>query len=335
MGVKELKVTQSLDEEQWRKFVFNHPYGNVFQTPEMAEVYERTKNHEPIFIATVDDTEEPVAILLAVVVKHLDGFLSDLSSMAIVQGAPLYYDSQKESLKLLIDEYNALAKKKCLFTEIRNMWDVSDIELILNKFGYSYEEHLNFLIDLNRSSEEIWGDIHKSRRKGINRAEKKGIVVEEMRSEELRTFYDVVGETYKNVRIPLPDYSLFQAINDVLTPKRMAKFYVAKHEGDVVGARLVLDYKDVVYDLYAGSYPQYMNYYVNEALVWHILKEHANERKIFDFGGAGKPDKEYGPREFKRRFGGELVNFGRYSKVHSPLKMKVAEKGFKIYQKIM
>lgn len=32
----------------------------------------------------------------------------------------------------------------------------------------------------------------------------------------------------------------------------------------------------------------------------------------FDFMGAGKPNKPYGVREFKKRFGGELVEYGRY-----------------------
>ena len=55
----------------------------------------------------------------------------------------------------------------------------------------------------------------------------------------------------------------------------------------------------------------------------------------FDFGGAGKPNKEYGVREFKRQFGGALVNYGRCKKIHSPLKVKIAEKGFEVYRKMM
>ena len=36
----------------------------------------------------------------------------------------------------------------------------------------------------------------------------------------------------------------------------------------------------------------------------------------------------------KRRFGGELVNFGRYKKIHSPKKLWLAEKGFEIYRRL-
>ena len=60
----------------------------------------------------------------------------------------------------------------------------------------------------------------------------------------------------------------------------------------------------------------------------------ANSFHIFDFGGAGKPDKNYGVREFKRQFGGKLVNPGRNKKIYSPIKMKIAEKSFNIYRNI-
>ena len=52
-----IEITESPDKTRWSEFVYNHPHGNIFQTPEMAEVYKRTKNYEPITLAVVDDTE--------------------------------------------------------------------------------------------------------------------------------------------------------------------------------------------------------------------------------------------------------------------------------------
>jgi len=48
--------------------------------------------------------------------------------------------------------------------------------------------------------------------------------------------------------------------------------------------------------------------------------------KSFDFGGAGSPHEEYGVREFKRRFGGDLVNYGRYMNVHNKILFYLAKK---------
>ena len=49
-----IEITDSPDTKQWGEFVLNHPYGNIFQTPEMAEVYRRTKNYAPVTLAIVD-----------------------------------------------------------------------------------------------------------------------------------------------------------------------------------------------------------------------------------------------------------------------------------------
>ena len=42
----------------------NHPKGNIFQTPEMYEGYERTKNYEPIFLAVVEESDNIKSMLL-------------------------------------------------------------------------------------------------------------------------------------------------------------------------------------------------------------------------------------------------------------------------------
>jgi len=38
-------VVDTFNKNDWSKFVYNHPHGNIYQTPEMAEVYKRTKNY--------------------------------------------------------------------------------------------------------------------------------------------------------------------------------------------------------------------------------------------------------------------------------------------------
>ena len=54
----------------------------------------------------------------------------------------------------------------------------------------------------------------------------------------------------------------------------------------------------------------------------------------FDFGGAGKPGVSYGVKDYKLKFGGELVNFGRFRKIYKPGIYNLASRGFKFWQKI-
>jgi len=44
--------------------------------------------------------------------------------------------------------------------------------------------------------------------------------------------------------------------------------------------------------------------------------------------GVGVPGKDYGVREFKSKFGGEMVNFGRFGRVNNKFLYAITEMGF-------
>ena len=331
-----IEITDSIDREKWEDFVSSHPQGNIFQSRYISDVYIHTNNYESVSLATVDsESKEILAVLQAVIVRDASGMVGSLSSRSIINGGPLFVEGKKglEALEKLLNYYEKFLHNRAIYTQIRNVWDTENSKNTLTSLGYQYEPHLNYLIDLNRPAEEIWGDIHKPRRKGINRAEKVGIKVRKIESKnEIKDCYKIIEETYKNVRLPLADISLLESAYEVLSGPGLIDFYLATLDNEVVGSRVVLKYKGMVHDWYAGS-KQEINY-VNEAVVWHMLSEYAGKEKVFDFGGAGHPDKPYGVREFKKRFGGEEVNYGRYEKVHDRKKKELLNLGFKAYKKL-
>ncbi|MCJ2557191.1 MAG: aminoacyltransferase, partial [Candidatus Thermoplasmatota archaeon] len=52
-----MKLIREVKEQEWRDFVREIPEGNIFQTPEMARVYEKTQGYEPIRIFAVQNGE--------------------------------------------------------------------------------------------------------------------------------------------------------------------------------------------------------------------------------------------------------------------------------------
>ena len=60
--------------------------------------------------------------------------------------------------------------------------------------------------------------------------------------------------------------------------------------------------------------------------------EYAIENKIesFDFMGVGRPDVPYGVRDFKERFGGKQVNYGRLTRINNKFLYNTAELGYNI-----
>jgi lipid II:glycine glycyltransferase (peptidoglycan interpeptide bridge formation enzyme) len=55
-----------------------------------------------------------------------------------------------------------------------------------------------------------------------------------------------------------------------------------------------------------------------------------NELPVFDFMGAGVPQKTYGVRDFKMEFNGEVVEYGRYLCIRKPLLYKIGKFGVEL-----
>lgn len=332
------KVITTLNKNDWSEFVYNHPNGNIFQTPEMRDVYERTKHYDPISLAVTDDTGEILALVQAVVIREMDGYLGLFSARSIIHGGPLFTNGNKGKMAVLflMDKYNKIARKRALYSETRNIHGLSEFRSLFECAGYVFEDHLNYLVDLNRHEEDVWTSIHRSMRKNIKRSQKKGVRIREIVDKsQIKIFYEFLRDVYHHAKIPLADISHFKAVFDILVPKGMAKFHMAEHDGENIGGRVTLTYNGVIYAYSVGVPKMYKQLYPNALMNWEVMRWGAeNGYHTFDFGGAGNPDKDYGVREFKRQFGGKLVNYGRYKKIHSPVMMKIAEVGFEVYRKV-
>lgn len=335
-----MEIVQQLDEAKWRNFVETHPQGNIFHTPEMFRVFAQTKGHQSTLWAAVDKSGYPLALLQPVLVTLLNGPLRRLTTRAIAYGSLLYTPSPegKQALMLLLQTYRREARQKALFSELRNLFDFSDLQPLLAQHGFVYEDHLNFLINLNRPAEEVLQSIGQRTRKKIRKGLRDGLVhmSEATNPAELEHWYDVLQKTYSNAHVPLADRSLFVAAFNELHPKGMAKFLLAKVNGVTAACSIELPYKKIIYGWYGGSDREFSDYLPNELLIWHILEWGANNGyHCYDFGGAGKPDEEYGVRDFKAKFGGELVNFGRNTYVHNPTLLKLSKHGYDLYRRFL
>jgi len=336
-----IKVTSNVKKEELDKFVSENPVTSIFQTPDMAEVYKRNKGCKPIILAAINEnTNEILASLLAKKLIRKPGVLESFSTHSTIRGGPIFVDNKDgiKAVSLLLDEYNKIAEKEgILYTRIHPLNNTPQITDVIIENGYKQSGWQNFLIHLKRSEKEIWHDIQKPRRKNINRATDRGVTIEELNDKsQIPVFYDLVKETYRYAKFPLEDISNFEATFDLLVPKGMAKFYFAKHDGKPIAARLILLLKGMIYDWYAGSDRSSMEMYPNDLLVWNILKYGSeNGYYVFDFEGGGEPGNNEGWVEFKRRFGGELISYGRYTNTHQPTKMKLVKNMFEIYKKIL
>ena len=333
-------VVRTLSEEEWRGFVEEHPAGSIFHTPEMFQVFSRARGHQPTLWAAVDSSNRPLALLLPVQITLMDGLLRRFTTRAVAYASVLCAPGSegKEALAMLLETFKREARATALFTELRNLSNLSDLQPVLNDNGFVYEDHLNYLIDLDRPPEAILQSMGKRTRKHIRRALRQGKVgIEEVNQRErVALCYELLQRTYAAAQVPLADQSLFEAAFDVLYPQGMVRFLLARVGDDYAAASVELIYKDGIYGWYGGMDRAYSDYRANELLSWHIFQWGAeNGYKVYDFGGAGKPDEEYGVRDFKAKFGGELVCFGRNTCVHAPFLLRLSTLGYRVYRYLL
>ena len=234
----------------------------------------------------------------------------------------------KGALSLLFNTYNQQVSPAILFTELRHISDTSKIQELLIKHGYSYERHLNYSVNLDRDQFDILQSFGRNTRAKIrSNIRKERVVIKEITEPSmLLLFYEMVKKTFAHARVPLADISLFEAGYKILVPKNMARFTIAYVDGVPAAAISILLYKEVMYLWYMGMDRSFGSYYPSEFIIWEMMKwgtEHGY--KVFDFGGAGDPDEDSGVRDFKLKFRGDLIEHGRNTCIHAPVRMKFAQ----------
>ncbi len=229
-------------------------------------------------------------------------------------------------------------RKDVVYTEIRNHWDTTELKSSFNELNYEYSDHLDIRIDLLKTETELWEELNSARRKQISRARKRGTTFIEMdlkNTDHLKKAYSLVWDTYKKINLPVPAPNLFDAAIRHMNELSYLKIFSACFENDIIAVRYILCFKNTLYDWYTGSDKNHLDKYPNDLLPWEILLwGKQNGFQEFDFGGAGKPDKPYSVRDYKIKFGGKLINLGRYQKIYKPLIMKISMLGFKMLRKM-
>jgi len=335
-----LKVVHDLDERAWSRFVNDHPHGNIFHTPEMFSVFANAKGHQPELWAVVAPGSQILALLVPVAVSLREGVIGQMTTRSILYGGVLCEESDRgqAALRILLEAYSKSAQDRRLFTEARNLHDVSDLQSLLQDCGYLFEDHLDYLVRLDRPLEEISRAIGRRARKRIQKALREGDIQvgEVTTAAELKQWYKALLQVYRRAKVPLADYSLFEAAFEILGPKGMVKFFLARAGGQAAACSVELIFKRTMYGWYGGATRVDDAHPANEVLTWHVLARGANQGcHLYDFGGAGRPSVRYGVRNFKSKFGGDLVNFGRNVCIHRLLLFQLSKVGYELYRRYL
>lgn len=322
----------------WDAYVRDHPKGCVFHTSEMVRVFQATKHHAPLALASIRADGRITALLVSVRVQTLPPPMGQLSSRAIFYAEPLCDDHPDSmfALSQLVARHDVQRKRTVLFAEVRPLFAPGCERIVLERAGYNYLEYLNYLYDVSQPPEAMWAELHKSAHRAIRSCERRGLTVCEVPADEaVEQLYPLLKLSYGHSGVPLADRTLFDTTAQRLHPPGLAKFFAAYEGSTPVAMDVMLTFKDRIYFWYGGVERSAQGSPCS-LLRWFELKwAHENGFAICDSGGAGWPNVPYGVRDFKQKFGGTLVQFGRYRKVFAPWKLALAEKVYEFRRSLV
>ena len=333
---------KDIDRAEWSALVKASAIGTWFQSPEAYEFYVSLPELFRPFVLGLENDSTLRAVCVGYVTVEKNAVKQFVMRRAIIVGGPVLADDCTEEeacalmqavrQRLMIDDR---LKMNPIFIETRNFNDYSRWKEAFAKAGFDYMPHLNFHVHTDQGWDAVEENIGKHRKKYIRLSFRDGATIEENPTiEQMRVYYDILLDLYRTkVKMPLQPWEFFEKLYHCPS----CKYLLVIYDGQVVGGSIcMLLPGHGVYEWYAcGKDGVFKNIYPSSVTKYAGMKYACdNGYAVFDMMGAGKPDEEYGVRDFKAEFGGELVEHGRFLCVTKPLLYKIGVLGVKILKKI-
>jgi len=318
-------------------FLDDHGFGNFFQSPAVPCLYGEIGNYETLLLTAFSD-ERMCGVLLAVLIREKIKGIS--YPRLLVQSGPVIEGNQPTRLRILDSLLGTLKKEiplDTVFIEIRNNRICEQECEIFMSHGFSWHDHLNGILNI-QSREQVMSGIAPAKQRQIKRGFENGAnIVLASSLSEVKEFYHLLANLYKvTVKKPLPPYSFFKNfyLNTQSTGKGVILLVKA---GESLFAGIVYPFSGIhtVYVWYiASTGTSVKNIYPGVLATWAGI-EYAIDHgfKYFDFMGLGTPAQPYGVRNFKKQFGGEVINFGRWRYVNNKTLYNLSLIGYKVMKR--
>ena len=324
-----------IDSGLWSKLVKQSSAASWFQTQEAYAFFDSLSFLEAFAYAIESD-----GVLKGVAVGYIQkdgGKLKQFfSRRAIILGGPLLADDiSNEELDALLSALKRKLRKKAIYIETRNFNDYSRWRKVFEDCDFAYDPHYDIIVDTS-TMDVVNGNLGKSRKRDIRVSFRDGAtIVDQPTIEQVREYYVILDELYRTkVKTPLFPLAFFEALYKLPS----AVFLLVEYDGKIVGGTVCVRLQGkALYEMYAcGKDGVHKTIFPSEMATFAGL-QHAAENGCprFDMMGAGKPDDGgYGVRDFKLKFGGELIELGRYACVCKPLLFRIGKLGVKLMKKL-
>lgn len=332
-----ITVEEIHDKDQWNNFLINQqPRGHLLQAYEWGDLkrilgggyYRLGALEDGRLIGTMMLYENDVPI-------PLPG-LNRLKYLYCSRG-PTVESPDSPALPALIEYAHKLARKThaiLLRIEPNIADDTPDMEQWIeayHKLGFRSNPnsiHLprSWVLDIRPDLKDLFAKFKTTWRQNIRVAERKGVTIREVKSDEdLQAYYEVYKETSERDDFFIHTLDYHKAILNTFGAKGEGVLYIAEHEGDVLAARLIICMGKWCWDMFGASSNKKRNLkatYLLQYRCFQWAQEHHCD--YFDFRVIPtilEPGQDmWGVYEFKHGFGGfSRMNIPTQDYIYRPL----------------
>jgi|ERR1035437_6315391 lipid II:glycine glycyltransferase (peptidoglycan interpeptide bridge formation enzyme) len=311
-----------ISPEGWNTIIAISPYSSVFQTPLFYELCNEVPGISAEAFALEEDNN--LKALCVVTLLKEPGIKGYFSRRAIIYGGPVLKEKDGEyCLEYLITSITNEFTRKSIYIEIRNQNNYGTFKDVFLRNGWGYIPYQNFQVDCGDKI-QLYNKLSNNRKREIKKAINSGVTIKEAEDiSEINEFYFILQKLYnQKIKKPLFSKIFFEKIFN----KGFGKYFLVIYKNKIIGGIICPILKGrCIYEFYlCGLDEEYKEQYPSTMATWAAMEfANNNHIPIFDFMGAGIKGLDYGVRDYKSRFGGELVEYGRYIKITNPLLYKI------------
>lgn len=314
---------QAISADDWNAFLAENHFASPFQSYDFYRVFNAVEGLAAEAHAVYDNGR--MLALAVITIQKSPGAASFFSRRAIIYGGPLIDPSCPQAMDYLLGHLSPALKGKAIYAETRNLSDYSMFRDVFHLHGWDYVPYLNFIIRTDDFG-EMAKAVSASRLRNIKRAKASGVTWKKAEtSREVKELYSILRVLYRTkIRKPLLPWDFFRLFFE----ENMGVILLVMFNSKIIGGIVCPLMEDrALYEFYVcGLDNEFRDQNPSIMATWAAL-EYASENGIpaFDFMGGGKADEEYGVRDFKARFGGIRVEYGRFRRILNPFLFRIGE----------
>lgn len=329
----QIQHAADINRDAWLALCSRSSVSSFFQTKACYDFYSKLNFLTP-FLYGVTEDDKLVGLACGYLIADGGGVKRFFSRRAIIPGGLLLADDiSKQALISLLELLKYDLSTQGIYLEIRNYGDYRPFKDILQQQGFDYLPHLNIQVPLT-SVNSAFDQLSNSKQRQVRQTEKSGVVCSlSDEQHDVMGFYQILKRIYKQkVKKPLFPAEFFLKV----VKQDFARFFVVKKDEQVIGGILCVTNGTVLYEWFiCGDENPGKHIYPSVFATWKAIEYAANHGfAYFDFMGAGKPDEQYGVRDFKAQFGGRVLEQGRFLYLCKPGLYRFSKNMLHIIQKL-